>query len=278
MSLADDLFQKILHKAAQANTAASGLDEDGDGSADAEPGVTAVTETTAEEVEHSNVAPQRIHAAGVTLTNLFRHPDTHPIVLDLALLKAYGVDWFFWEMETLKHYIEDDFKPGLSSLNLEKLQAMRTLHLRPEFWERWEVFNPVVGALNNEYAEFELIRPPTVAHMMVAVDIANRVNDDVTFSSEVANFMGVVHRWDDILVPQAPLEMARVDTEGLPLDVEEVRRLWPVVQATGRVPQKVTIEHEQLRRMLLAREHLNESRDRLRAQLPVLDHVKTAAA
>ena len=37
-----------------------------------------------------------------TTINLFQHPDAHPFVLDLALLRKYGPEWMQWEPDTLE--------------------------------------------------------------------------------------------------------------------------------------------------------------------------------
>jgi hypothetical protein len=78
-----------------------------------------------------------------TTINLFQHPDAHPFVLDLALLKKYGPEWMQWEQEVLEIRILADFHTKtLSDLNADKLMAVATLHLRDDFWKDWQVFRP----------------------------------------------------------------------------------------------------------------------------------------
>ena len=57
-----------------------------------------------------------------TTINLFQHPDAHPFVLDLALLRTYGPEWMQWEPDTLELRILTDFRTNsLSDLNMDKL-------------------------------------------------------------------------------------------------------------------------------------------------------------
>jgi hypothetical protein len=209
----------------------------------------------------------------VTVKNFLQHPDTHPVVLDLVLIKKYGTDWLTWAPETFYVVLPRDFTTTVSDLNITKLQAMKTMHLVDTFWQQWEVFNWLCAAVNATFPDFELMQVPTVAQCMVAVDIASRVRADVPWTREVQDFISVVHRHDGILVPQAPLEFVKVDTTGMPIDVEEISSKWPEVRASGKAPEDDTVTGEQLRRMLVAHGFLEESRTRLQQQLPLVPHV-----
>lgn len=207
----------------------------------------------------------------VTVKNLFRHHDAHPVVLEMVLIKKYGVDWLEWEPETFEVMLPRDFG-SVSDLNISKLQAMKTLHLVDTFWLRWEVFNWLTAPLNSVFPDFELLQVPTVAQCMVAVDIANRVRADVQWSDEVKGFLSVVHRHDGIFVPQPPLDFVKVDTVGLPLDAAEIAKQWDQIRVSGKPPSDDTVAGEQLRRMLIVHDYLEQSRTRLQQQLPIVPH------
>jgi hypothetical protein len=210
----------------------------------------------------------------VTPDNLFKNLDTHPILLDLVLLRKYGDTWLGLEMESLVELIKADFRTQtVSDVNLEKIQACRALHLVDDFWLRWEVFLPCCAAFNGYLADFDHAQSPDVAECMVAVDIANRLRDDVTWSSEVAGYLACVHRYNSELCPQAPLDFVQVDTTGLSVDCAEVARRWTGVRAEGKAPTGNSVEDEQLRRMLGSLLYLESARSKLRSQLPVLKHV-----
>lgn len=208
-----------------------------------------------------------------SLINLFQHPDSHPYVLDLALLQKYGPEWMEWETDTLRLRIPHDFPTDtVSDLNIEKIQAVKTLHYVDTYWLDWEVFLPCTMALNGLFPDFETMHVPTVAQCAVSVDIANRIRSDVPWSDEVKLYLSSVHRFDGILCPFEPLEFVEIDTEGLPIDCAEIARLWPDVRRTGKPPAEESVTAEQLRRMLVVQDALKESRADLQAQLPLLLH------
>lgn len=228
---------------------------------------------TVEQVEEEKNAAPRPSIGNVTGLNVFRHPDAHPLVLDLLLLKKYGPDFLMWEPETLELRIPQDFKTTeVSDLNLAKIQACRTLHLVDTYWQRWEVFCWVTAALNGLFPDFDAMQVPTVAQAAVSVSIAKQVRDDVEWSSEVRAFLASVFKFEGIFYPQEPLNFVVIESEGYPVDVAAIAAEWPKVKAAGRANYRESIEGEQLRRLLLVQEALDENRALLRSQLPLVEH------
>lgn len=230
-----------------------------------------------ETVEHREEQPDaasRPATSAVTVVNLFRHPDAHPLVLDLCLLKKYGPDFLLWETETLELRIPQDFRTTeVSDLNMAKVQACRTLHLVDSYWERWEVFCWVTASLNGFFPDFEHLHVPSVQQCAVAVETAKKIRDDVEWSSEVKAFLQQVLRFEGVLCPVAPLDFVDFDNEGYVVDALEVRSKWPDVLLSRKVPSEESITAEQLRRLLLVQEALDENRALLRSQLPLVQHV-----
>jgi hypothetical protein len=205
----------------------------------------------------------------VTLDNIWRHPDAHPLVLDMLLLQKYGPEWLTWEPETLQVGIPDSFKTAsVSDLNLSKVQALKVLHLVDSYWERWEVFLPCTMAFNNEFPDFDVMQVPTVAQVLVSCDIAGRIRDDTAWSSEMKAYIAVVYEHDGIFLPLPPADFVTVPAEGI--DTEELRKRWPAVRAAGTPPTGPSLVDEQLRRLTIANGYLEESRARLNLQLPLL--------
>jgi hypothetical protein len=211
----------------------------------------------------------------VTAQNFFQHPDTHPVLLDLVLLRKYGPEWMVWEHEVVEVRARADFKVSdVSDINMHKIQAMKTLHFIDTFWEEWHVFAWCCMAFNGVAPDFKVMQVPTVSQCMVAVDIANRVRQDVKFSAELNDYLEQVHMHDGIFVPIEPLEWVTMDdVEDYPVDIEEIQRRWPDVRKEGKQLPSTTVENEQLNRMLDVREYLEDSRAALRAQLPLVIHV-----
>jgi hypothetical protein len=220
-----------------------------------------------ESVIHEKATPS------LTLNGIFQHPDAHPYVLDLALLKKYGPEWMEWEPEALELRIPQDFPTrGISSLNMEKVQAVKTLHYVDTFWKSWEVFVPCVSALNALYPDFTVMQVPTVAQCAVAVDIATRVRGDVTWSDELKAYMEAVYKFDDMYCTIPPLDFVTIDTDNTFVDYDDVMAKWPEVRRKRKAPIEVTVTAEQLRHLLWVQEALDENSTRLRAQLPLLLH------
>ena len=206
--------------------------------------------------------------AKVTAINLFQQPEAHPVVLDLVLLKKYGAEWMMWEPETLVWRIPQDFRTtSVSDLNLDKIQAMKTLHFNDNFWRQWEVFNWCTMTFNNLYPNFEIMQVPSTAQIMVSVSTAAKVRSDVMWSDEVKSFMEVTCKYDGIFCPPAPLDFLDVSPDHDLIDCPTIRETWAGVRRAKVAPTKETIVDEQLRRMLDAHNFLLADSTRLQEQL-----------
>ncbi len=225
------------------------------------------------ELEVPELSPTKTAAdSGVTAVNVFRHPDSHPYVLDYILTQKYGAEWLAWEPETLELHLQKDFPGGVSEANFTKVQALKTMHLVDTFWKQWEVFLWCTVALNGVLPDFDVLQIPTAAQALVAIDIAFRVRDDVPWSEEVKTFLGVVFSHDGIFCPPPPADFVEVDTTDLAINCAEIQRRWPEVRASGRAPTGSTVTDEQLRRLLALHHHLEESRARMHRQEPLIRH------
>lgn len=215
--------------------------------------------------------PAQFRLAKVTNINLFQQPEAHPVVLDLVLLKKYGPEWMDWEAETLVWRIPKDFRTsGVSDLTLDKIQAIKTLHVSTNFWLKWEVFNWCLHPFNNLYPDFQMMQVPSTAQVMIAVWVASVVRSDVSWSEEVLAFMKTACRHDGIFYPPKPLDFLVVGPENDFVQKDPVLNRWPEVLRTGQAPTQDTIADEQLRRMLDAHNFLGASRMRLQDQLPLV--------
>lgn len=203
----------------------------------------------------------------VSGSGIFQQQDAHPYVLDLILLKKYGPEWLEWETETLLERVAVDWRSFVSELNLQKLQAVKTLHFVDTFWQNWEVFVPCTMSFNNTLPDFEMMQVPTVAQCAVAIDTANRLRSEVKWSEEMKAYLEVVHRFNGILCPAEPMNFITIDTEDVAIDCGAVMRQWPEVRKSLQAPNSKTAEAEQLRRLLGVHEALIESRALLVSQL-----------
>jgi len=238
------------------------------------PGTTAeateIVESDDEATPAAVASPSLVDEAAPLSINLFQHPDAHPIVLDLALLRKYGPEWMMWEIETLQWRIPQDFRTrSVSDLALHKMQALKTLHFVDTFWLQWEVFLPCCIAFNDMPPDFEVMHVPTTAQAAVAVDIASRIRQDIAWSDELKAFLAQVHLFDGYVVSIEPLDFVTIAAEDYPVDVAQVLERWPSVRAAGKVVDDGSVEAAQLKRLLDLKEHVEESRERLKQQLPL---------
>lgn len=233
--------------------------------------VTVHVETEGHDEPHAEHTPSRI--SRVSRKNLFEHPDTHPIVLGLSLLKKYGADWLGWESETVELRVPQDFQvKEISHLNLSKIQAIKTLHLVDSYWQRWEVFLWCTMPFNGLFPDFEVMQVPTVAQCLISVDTANRIRNDVVWASEVKAFLSAVFQHDGLFCTVPPLDFVHVDQENVVVDCADVKNRWPLVRKAGKAPAPTSLENAQLGMLLEAYKHLQEHQDMLRQQLPLVDH------
>lgn len=210
------------------------------------------------------------HAPLVSATSLFQHPDAHPYVLDLLLLKTFGPEFLEWDEETLLLAVRREFQSGFSAINMQKVHAIKALHFVDSFWQSWEVFVPCTMAFNSVMPDFQVMQIPTASQCAISVDTANRVRNDVVWSEEMKSYLEVVHRFEGIFCPVEPIDFITIDSGDHPVDCADVSKRWPDVRKSGRAPQDEGVVSEQLRRLLLVHDALKESRADLASQLALL--------
>lgn len=133
----------------------------------------------------------------VTERNLFENPESHPVLLDAALLKTFGMDWFPWLADTLFYEIEQTFRTSIADINRLKIMAVKTLHIADTFWEEWEIFEKTINALGNIHPMLGVMQPLDVGLLMSGVDIANQVRKE-EFSEEVARYAAACFLHDNV--------------------------------------------------------------------------------
>lgn len=220
--------------------------------------------------------PATADAARLNLRNIFRHPEAHPVVLGLLLLRRYGIDYLTWSYETLERHIPMDFGiDQISILNGAKIQAIRTLQLTDAPWLRWEVFNWTLHPCCNQLPDFQIIQVPTTAMIAVAIDTMARVRQDVQFSDEVRAFMQQAMHFDGVHVAVPPYDFLLDEAVPDLLDEAEIRRGYEAARRTRVPPDDETADAEQVRRLLVIDDQVEIQRARLRAQMEILRDAPT---
>jgi hypothetical protein len=147
----------------------------------------------------------------VTLRNLFTHPDTHPVVLDFAMLKSFGLDWHRWEPETLFDEVKEVFQTQISELCKHKLRALQVIHASPLVTAKWHVFEKVAHALNGNFPDFEAVQKLSLEELYAAVDILDTLKKGLSYSDEVKLYMAACILDEDIFFVPPPLDLIQVE-------------------------------------------------------------------
>jgi hypothetical protein len=148
--------------------------------------------------------------APVTIRNLFTHHDVHPVVLDLAMLKEFGEEWYLWESATLWSEIKRLFKTDVSELTRAKIQTVKSIHSSPLPWTKWQVFEKIVQGLNNNIPTWETMQVPSLEQLYVGVDILETFRKE-DFSDEVCAYIASAVLNDEVSFVPAPLDFVQAE-------------------------------------------------------------------
>jgi hypothetical protein len=140
--------------------------------------------------------------------SIFSHPDAHPVVLDLALLKHFQLEWFTWLPETLFSEIEKTFKTSIADVNRLKIMAAKTLHVVDSFWDHWEIFEKAIQALNGMPPQLDVMQPPDLPLLLAGVDMANSLRKE-EYHEQVARYCAAVFLYENVHYAPEPLEFCQ---------------------------------------------------------------------
>jgi hypothetical protein len=148
--------------------------------------------------------------SAVTLRNLFTHQDTHPVVIDFALLKAFGLEWYTWEAETIWAEVQRIFKMHISEVNRAKVQTLKTLHVSNAPWDHWQVFENIVQGLNNSVPRWAHMQIPTLEQLYATMDMLEHIRV-VEFSHEVKTYIAQAVLYEDVTFVPQPLSFVQME-------------------------------------------------------------------
>lgn len=146
----------------------------------------------------------------VTLRNLFTHQDTHPVVIDFALLKAFGLEWYVWEAETLWAEIQRVFKMNISEINRAKVQVLKTLHVSGTPWEFWHVMEKIIQGLNGVVPRWSVMQMPSLEQLCAAIDMMEHIRVE-EFKPEVRLYMAMAVLEEDVTLVPPPLDFLQLE-------------------------------------------------------------------
>ena len=77
----------------------------------------------------------------------FTDTETHPLVLNLMLLKAFGPEYLGWEPETIWHEIQQTYGVTVADANKQKIEAVRSVYVSDKPGDDWTAFEIVAAGL-----------------------------------------------------------------------------------------------------------------------------------
>lgn len=238
---------------------------------DVEGYVTELTETLSKDHVDDNVVSLEAVPAKITINNVFQHPNSHPLLLDLLLIKKFGTEWIEWDPDAVHIVIKKVFGVVPSSLAIHKICAMKTLHLVDSYWKRWEVFLPVTMSLNSIEPNFEILQVPTICQTAVSVDIASFVRKDVEWSDEIKSFVGVIVKHDHFYQPPEILSFCKLQSDPLDADlISRVETAFKEIKTKNKTDEVNEVVEQQAQLLLMVTNYVLGYRKRLKEQLHLL--------
>lgn len=135
--------------------------------------------------------------------DFFSAEDSHAMALGSACEVLLGGNWKTWEARVIREELKFSGYT-VSEINSQKLSAYicATTTIGP--WADWEIFENVGQALNNNFTNFEVRQPLSVAECAVTVDCLRKARI-VTFTEPVKKYIASCAAVSEFLYLPDPL-------------------------------------------------------------------------
>ena len=119
------------------------------------------------------------------------------------LNRAFGNDWWEWEIETLDMMLFIDYGVALEPINKDKILAIRHVCNSDGCFSDWYEFNQVALSFAGAMADFEFLRSPSPGMTINAIKVINYIRPDreAFFSNDVLKYICIVFYDNGIYVP-----------------------------------------------------------------------------
>ena len=148
----------------------------------------------------------------ITVKNIWRHPNAHPLTLLLMLVDKYGQEVIEWEPEALRKTLKKD-GIQLSEGVWTKILAGRVLVASGSPWRQWEQFHWISYGLAGRAPNFVYLEQPEIGFLMAAVDTMRIVDRERPLAEDIDKFVATVLRDRGILYAPAPLAFAQYELD-----------------------------------------------------------------
>ncbi|MAP23575.1 MAG: hypothetical protein CL582_21820 [Alteromonadaceae bacterium] len=142
----------------------------------------------------------------ITPRQAFTNRETHPLILNLLLLKEFGLEYLGWEPETCWIEIGRSWNTTISEINRNKIQAIRTCHVSDSPYEKWETFEKVAMGFVGLTPKFDLIQKATPHRAALALDVMGQVREKQPISDEIYKYVAAVMMDSGIVYGPGPME------------------------------------------------------------------------
>ena len=142
----------------------------------------------------------------VTPKQAFTNRETHPLILNLLLLKEFGSEYLGWEPESCWVEIGRSWGTTVSEINKNKIQAIRTCHVSDSPYEKWEIFEKVSMGFVGLTPKFALIQRATPHRAALALDIMGQVRDKQPISDEIYKYVAAAMMDSGLIYGPGPME------------------------------------------------------------------------
>lgn len=125
----------------------------------------------------------------------------------LFLNKAFGDNWWEWEMETIERMLWMNYGVALEDVNRDKVWAIRHTCRSDRCFSDWYDFNQVALSFGSSIADFEYLRKPSPGMVISAVKTLNTIRPDREgfFGNDVINYICVLLIDDGVYTPPPSL-------------------------------------------------------------------------
>jgi len=137
----------------------------------------------------------------------------HTIDILKTILDKYGYECLDWEPVVIQKTLNIDFQAA--KINVYKALAAIALLQTDRFWSDWQTFHFLAQCLNNTVPSAGTIQELSVSQIMVAVDTANKLREELqdlsfvpVFSEEVSKFIASQALNQGVWFLPAPLDFA----------------------------------------------------------------------
>ena len=135
------------------------------------------------------------------------HKETHPLILNLMLMREFGEEFMGWEPSTLWTEVRREWgNVSPSELSRNKVQAVRTIYTTDQAWERWEIFDVVAAGLLGIPPKFDLIQRSTPHRAAFCVDVMRSSRPEVSLSDQVERYISACLVDHGLVFAPAPID------------------------------------------------------------------------